>query len=201
MKKIISAVFLLISASCVAQKIPDFGFNKIRVVQGDKIIQADLKPVNSIPIPSQDLWYYWYRSNDIHVTQGDFSGRLLNGVYTEYYLNKNLKVQGSFNKGLKNGIWKNWNEDGNLTDVYTWSYGKKSGEFTLYDGHGKLKQVGNYKNDLLEGKVRTYLNTNVTMVKYHQGQMIPENHNSFFERINIFKKKKVDIKPVKTNLN
>lgn len=105
------------------QKLPDSGFDKVRIVSPGKIIQADIKEVTSDPDIKSDRFYYWYSANMIHSTQGGFSGRLLNGLYAEYYLNKNLKEQGTFKKGLKDGVWKKWKEDGTLNNTTTWKNG------------------------------------------------------------------------------
>jgi len=123
MKKILLIGFFLLSISANAQKLPDFGFNKVRLAESDKTILAETAPVNSNPKAKANLFYYWYGANEIHVTQGGFSGKLLNGSYTEFYLNKNLEEQGSFKKGLKNGTWKRWNEDGTLNQVTQWKNG------------------------------------------------------------------------------
>src|ERR1700712_5807439 len=122
MKKILFFL-LLLSASAGAQKIPDNGFDKVRIAEPDKTIQAYLKPVSSDPEIETDRFYYWYSGNGIHSTQGGYSGRLLNGPYSEYYINKNLREQGAYQKGLKQGIWKSWNERGVLQALYTWHKG------------------------------------------------------------------------------
>jgi antitoxin component YwqK of YwqJK toxin-antitoxin module len=164
MKKILLLVFLwpLLGQ---AQKIPDFGFNKVRIADGDKIIQAEILPVAGVPGTRPHLVYYWYSANVIHTTQGGFSGRLLNGSYTEYYTNKNLEEQGTFNKGLKNGVWKIWADNGLLTATYTWNNGVRSGHFVVYDEQGRVKQSGKYRNDAIDSV-------------------------SFWHRVNIFKKKR-----------
>jgi antitoxin component YwqK of YwqJK toxin-antitoxin module len=159
-------LLLFISGSAIAQKLPDDGFDKIRIAGPDKTIQADLKPVNSEPEMETDRLYYWYSGNGIHSTQGGYSGRLLNGQYQEYYANKNLKELGIFKKGLKDGIWRSWNESGTLIEFYTWKKGIKSGKYSIFDEHGILKQSGSYDNGV-----------------------ITVNNASFWDKINIFKKK------------
>ena len=67
--------------------------------------------------------YYWYDANQIHMTQGGFSGKLLDGLYAAYYRNKNLEEQGNFKKGLKTGIWKKWRADGSLESTTQWNHG------------------------------------------------------------------------------
>ncbi|MES2113014.1 MAG: hypothetical protein V4577_29965 [Bacteroidota bacterium] len=123
MKNIIILLLLVVPCLASAQKVPDFGANKVRILQPDKIIEAEVIPVASAPKPNTGFFYYWYSSNKIHITQGGFSGRLLNGAYNEFYLTRNLKEQGIFDKGLKNGTWKSWNEGGNLIKITHWKQG------------------------------------------------------------------------------
>lgn len=123
MKNIIIILLLILPFLASAQKVPDFGTGKVRILRPDKIIEAETAPVGSEPKPNAAFFYYWYSSNQIHSTQGGFSGRLLNGIYNEFYLTRNLKEQGTFEKGLKNGTWKSWNEDGKLTKTTHWKRG------------------------------------------------------------------------------
>ncbi len=123
MKKIVTILFFFISVSVSAQKYQDYVLDKVRIVEPDKIIQAEILPVTTEPRIKSDRFYYWYSSNKIHFTQGGFSGKLLNGGYNEYYLNKNLKEQGNFKKGLKDGAWKSWNEEGTLSQLSIWKNG------------------------------------------------------------------------------
>ena len=123
MKGILIILLLFISSSLFAQKLPDMGINKVRITETDKTILVEINPVNNTSTIKPGLFYYWYSANNIHSTQGGFSGKLLNGLYTEFYLNKNLKEQGIFKKGLKDGIWKSWNEDGTLSQTAKWRNG------------------------------------------------------------------------------
>jgi antitoxin component YwqK of YwqJK toxin-antitoxin module len=123
MKRIVFILSLLSAGSLFAQKLPDGGLNTIRIYESDKTVVAEIGEVSENPDIKPDLFYYWYSANAIHSTQGGFSGQLLNGRYTEYYLNKNLKEQGFFKKGLKSGIWKTWNEDGIIKQTSNWKLG------------------------------------------------------------------------------
>jgi antitoxin component YwqK of YwqJK toxin-antitoxin module len=165
MKKFLLLI-VIVPMFCYGQKLPDSGFDKIRIVGADKIIQAEIDPVSSDPSLKSNRLYYWYSSNAIHATQGSFSGTLLNGSYDEYYLNKSLKEQGQFNKGSKAGVWRDWTENGTLVQWYTWKKGIKSGKFELFDEQGSVKQKGRYKNGVFVNDSR-----------------------SFWQKLNIFKKK------------
>ena len=158
---------------------------------GDKVVQADLTPLKSDPALETGKLYYWTSSNAIHTTQGGFSGKLLNGNYAEYYLNKNLKVQGQFRGGLKDGVWKNWTENGTLTEIYRWDRGERCGKFEMFGDDGKLKQTGYYKNDLLHGEFKTYTsNGKAESVYYRYGKVTEKS--SFLDRVNVFKRLRED---------
>jgi antitoxin component YwqK of YwqJK toxin-antitoxin module len=123
MKRIITILLFLLSGSVYAQKYPDLGLDKVRIVEPDKVIVAEINPVSKEQSAKSDRFYYWYSSNKIHFSQGGYSGKLLNGLYSEFYPNKNLKEQGTFKNGLKDGAWKSWNEDGTLNQISKWRKG------------------------------------------------------------------------------
>ncbi|HZX59368.1 MAG TPA: hypothetical protein VFE54_11605 [Mucilaginibacter sp.] len=123
MKHIFLSLLCFISVTAFAQKMPDYGLYKVRVILPDKIVIAEINPIASKITEKPTLFYYWYEANQIHTTQGGFSGKPLNGQYIEYYPDKNLKEEGYFKRGLKNGPWKSWNEDGTLAVSSTWKNG------------------------------------------------------------------------------
>lgn len=123
MKYIILTIFCLFFISAYAQKMPAYGVDKVRITQSDQSIVAELSPQPSNFKAKSNLRYYWYSANAIHDTQSGYSGRLLDGLYSVFYVNKNLKEQGTFKKGLKNGVWKHWKEDGSLQSETNWKYG------------------------------------------------------------------------------
>ena len=160
-------IILLLPLFAQAQQLPDFGFDKIKLRDSDQIVQTQLLQGSAASKARPDRYYYWYAANKIHATQGGFSGDLLNGDYHAYYLDKSLKEQGVFKKGLKDGTWKSWNESGSLTGIYTWKNGLRQGAFSLYDNKGKLIQSGYYKDN----------------------QLVQPDSGSFWEKLDIFKKK------------
>ena len=123
MKFIITILILFKTSWAFAQNLPSEGFDKVRIIETDKTIVADIKPVNHTPKPNASKFFYWYSANKVHATQAGFSGQLLNGEYTEYYPNKNLMTQGKFKNGLKTGEWKSWKEDGTLMEIVLWKDG------------------------------------------------------------------------------
>lgn len=123
MKLLVFISLLIAGSSATAQKIPEYGLNRVRVIDSGKTIQADLMLSGSGPKTKADKFYYWYSNNAIHHSEGGFSGRLLDGQYLEFYPDNNLKVQGSFKKGLKCGSWKNWDDNGVLLEATKWRNG------------------------------------------------------------------------------
>jgi len=123
MRRIFILLLVLVSGHLYAQKLPDYGRYRARLTDSDKTIEAEYNPVEHLPSVKSNLFYYWYNASRVHATQGGYSGQLLNGLYTEYYLNRNLKEQGIFKKGLKDGLWKSWNQDGTLKQATNWNKG------------------------------------------------------------------------------
>jgi len=123
MKNVILVVLLFVCSVASAQVYPDYGLTKIRLTDSGRTIELEINPVKHEPVVKTSLFYYWYSANQLHVTQGGYGGQLLNGAFTEYYQNKNLKEQGSFKRGLKDGVWKSWNTDGTLKQVVKWEEG------------------------------------------------------------------------------
>jgi antitoxin component YwqK of YwqJK toxin-antitoxin module len=194
MKKIM-IFFLLLSGAACAQKLPGDGFDKVRIAGSDQTVQAELKESTGEPAMKTDRLYFWYSGNRIQATQGGYSGRLLNGKYSVYYPNKNLKELGAFKGGLKDGIWRSWNESGVLLQSYIWRNGIKAGAFSLFDEHGLVRQSGSYRNDLLEGPLKNYgENNRVSLTYYREGTLISHPFVSFWDKINIFSKKNKKIK-------
>ncbi|PWS28861.1 hypothetical protein DHW03_03235 [Pedobacter yonginense] len=116
--------------------------------------------------------YFWYSGNVLNHTQGGFSGRLLDGDYSEYYNNNNLKVQGTFKTGLKHGAWRAWTEDGILQSVTHYKFGSIDGEFMEYDVDGKILKTGFYNNGRLDGKLCKYQGDSLLIEKYNNGKII-----------------------------
>jgi len=123
MKKAILIVLLFVSGAAIAQDYPDYGLTKLRLTDSGRTIEVEVNPVKRAPTVKTDLFYYWYSANQVHVTQGGYSGQLLNGHYLAYYSDKNLKQEGMFKKGLKDGVWKAWDRKGKLTETLKWKDG------------------------------------------------------------------------------
>lgn len=91
------------------------------------------------------LHYHWFKAQQIHVTQGNSSGRVLNGEFTKFYLSGQMAEQGEFKKGLKDGVWKTWFESGNLKSIYNYKEGIIKGDYMLFNEAGDVRESGKIK--------------------------------------------------------
>jgi|GEM_PF-841969 len=121
------------------------------------IVYADILASERKFKPKSGKYYFWYNANDIKRTRGGYDGKLLHGSYTEFFPDKNLRQKGMFRYGLKKGVWKTWYHSGELESVMRWKKGEKKGWFKYYDETGKLVKQGKHKDDLMHGKIDTFL--------------------------------------------
>ena len=142
--------------------------DKVTLTLSDQKVTAQVDGDHKVK-PKADKLYHWYSAGQIRVTQGGYSGKLLHGGYSAFFLNKNLKEKGQFKKGLKTGTWSSWYENGNLSEQNTWKSGAKTGTFSEYDENGSLKRAGEYKNGLLEGQVLSYTGKDSVQESYYKG--------------------------------
>jgi len=193
MKKTLYLVSFLFTLGAQAQRMPDYGLEKVRLNEKDKTVLAEIKEVKSGPSISTDKRYYWYSGGQVRSTQGGYSGKLLNGEYREYYLNKNLKTQGRYKKGLQSGNWDYWYPDGTLKEQLSFKSGLRQGTFKEYDGKGNLSRQGKYKGDELNGKVAAFPTADsVSYSRYRDGKLVagkPGKTGSFWKRHNPWNKK------------
>ncbi len=133
-----------------------------------------LNSVKKIDV-KETLTYYWYSSNRIMETQGGYDGKMLNGLYTSFYLSGNLKEKGMFKKGLKDGEWTAWYENGKIREIINWNKGIKNGLLKTFDDKGNLISESFYKNGKLNGTFTSYENGKAkNKIRYKNGNEIPE---------------------------
>ncbi|WP_410221207.1 toxin-antitoxin system YwqK family antitoxin [Pedobacter sp.] len=123
--------------------------------------------------------YYWFSNGQIRSTQGGYSGKLIHGLYSDYYLNNQLKEQGYFNMGLKEGEWKSWNEAGSLKTRVNYRKGEANGTFYRYNTAGLLIEEGTYANGKINGKLKKYIRPDsVKVERYKNGIIAPQEENN-----------------------
>lgn len=190
--------FLLFPSVVAAQS----GFipvnNKVIVNFPDHTVYTEIIENGRRIHPSEDKYYYWFNSNDIKRTKGGYDGKLLHGMYRDFYLNKNLKEKGFFKKGLKKGKWIGWYPNGEYKEITTWRNGERNGKTQWFNEQGQLIRKGRYKNDLLTGKVHVFHpGDSVRVIKYKQGEPVEESSKSskkiagFFHRSTPKEKKEI----------
>jgi hypothetical protein len=123
--------------------------------------------------PCKHLWYYWYLNNAVHFSEGGYSGKLLNGQYTSFYKNMNLRSSGVFRYGLMDKEWKTWYENGVLKSTEHWKKGVKHGTCIYFSEDNKSRTVKEYRRGILNGKQKLYCNDSLVDVqKFRNGKEI-----------------------------
>ena len=179
---------LLWSLLSEGQLFPKLDIYKVHLNDSDRYIVAEIIPLEKLPKSYPYKFYYWFSSSTIKTTQGGYSGELLNGGFSEYYGNKNLRQQGEFIAGLKDKDWRLWNEEGFLTKKESWRSGVKEGPFILYNEKGNIKQQGNYHLGRLNGKVISYFPKDSSNTVIYRGGSLRSTASprSFIGRLHIF---------------
>lgn len=97
--------------------------------------------------------YFWFKSQELHFSQGNASGYLLNGSFTAYFHSGQLKTKGNFKSGLQHGVWEEWHENGLLKSRFHFEEGVLTGAFVCFDSTGNLQSSGSYKAGDYHGDV------------------------------------------------
>lgn len=137
--------------------------------------------------PSPEKTYFWYQSREIHETQGNYSGKLLHGDYTNHYPTNNLAHKGQFRNGLKTGIWTAWYENGTRKNESGWKKGEETGAYSLFDEKGNTTETGNLQAGKRNGKITLWVSQDSTFSTsyYQDGKEISKEQ--YFDQ-NIFRK-------------
>ncbi|OFY66102.1 MAG: hypothetical protein A3H98_11915 [Bacteroidetes bacterium RIFCSPLOWO2_02_FULL_36_8] len=128
----------------------------------------------------EDALYYWTANEKIQTTRGDYDGKLLHGIYKEFYFNNSLKQKGKFNRGKKTGIWKSWHSNGEIRQIARWRNSRKNGASLTYDVTHTLLRKEKFKDDLLNGWVIDYDRQGkvIKKIKYKNGILLMEEKSS-----------------------
>ena len=166
-------IFLICGAMVASAQsyLPEYVQHRNTVNYSDHYITFFVRPLKEDIIPDPQRRYYWYSANDVRSTQGGFSGKLLNGPYSDFYKNKQLKEQGNFIAGLKTGNWRSWMDNGVLKEDSRWRKGLQSGPSLKYDNSGRLTSRARYSNGRLHGKNILHEGADSTrVVHYKRGE-------------------------------
>jgi antitoxin component YwqK of YwqJK toxin-antitoxin module len=167
-------MMFFLGSACAQENISASVFNNYNHTLNfnDHKIVFQLQPIKQLPkLTDPTKKYHWYSNNQLKITQGGYSGKLLNGSYTDFHFNNNLKEKGVFKMGLKIGEWKKWNIEGKLSEIANFKDGILHGPFYQYNLSGDLQESGNYKNGKMDGEFRKYIKQDsIETSKYKDGK-------------------------------
>lgn len=126
----------------------------LRVALVDRTIEASVLNGKRSIDPKPGRSYHWCRGQQVVVTEGGLHGEVLDGPYTEFHPNGQLKAQGMLVKGLKHGAWKEWDAQGHLRSVQRWKAGRLHGATTTYLHDGNEGTIHRYRHgNLVEQRI------------------------------------------------
>lgn len=199
-KYIYLCLLLGLAVSVKAQRYQDFFESetyKHTLNYPDHKVVFQAQPANrELRYIDTDKKYYWFSNNQIKYTQGGFSGKLLHGLYSDFYLNSNLKEQGHFRLGLKEGEWKIWTEDGVLLERINYSNGEANGRFYKYDKQGKLVEEGSYKHGKINGRLKQYIKADSAVVTQYKKGILQSQPTKPSWLSRLFKKKNKTVQKI-----
>lgn len=127
------------------------------------------------------VWTYYNEDGSIQLTMAYSKGELvntryMNGTFKTYYEDEQLKEEVTYRDGRKNGPFKEYHANGRFVTrpvAGDPQLGIPAEEEKVWDGQ-VVKRSGSYKNDLLDGEVKT-MAENGTVVRtevYANGELI-----------------------------
>ena len=144
---------------------------KATIVSPDHVLEVTVLEKEKKVRINPERMYTWYKGNQVITTRGAIHGKVLHGLYTDLYTNKNLKEQGKYVYGLKKGTWNSWYDNGEKMASHQWKNGALCGTFKEYDKGGNLIRKGSYKNGEINGTVYTYNGDSTSKARYKDGKV------------------------------
>lgn len=189
---ITSLILIIFSFNCFAQKVEDLKvLNHFSVNESELSIEGYLAPAGKHIATDNERTYTWFAGGRLHHTQGNFKDRLLDGLYTESFSNRQLAKKGTYKNGLKKADWYSWSENGVLKQYSHYKKGKLSGYQTHYDSLGRPAKRIHYRNGEKHGLEQHYQDGQWQLVaKYRNDTAIALKEPFIKRKINaIFKKR------------
>ena len=118
----------------------------IRISTDAGYVVASLIPSTKVKTVHADRDYYWVRARQLNITQGGIGGDLLDGNYTAFYPDGQLKEQGRFDRGLKTGEWRKWLTTGALAETVNWKAGRLHGDRIRFIQEDSLVHQQRFRN-------------------------------------------------------
>jgi antitoxin component YwqK of YwqJK toxin-antitoxin module len=143
-------------------------YNRFILNDGKQVIYSEFtskgKKVNDFK------YYYSFDANDVKITRGAYSGKLLHGTYSKYYYpDKILCERGAFRFGLRVGKWKEWYPNGEYVAITGWRSGYRHGKFLIFNQQGKIIEKGAYRKNKFHGKIEKMQGDSTVVVRYKNG--------------------------------
>ena len=171
-----ATLFLLfIASTCFGQKIKDLQvLNRFSVSEDGLFTEGYLAPIGQYIHTDNGKTYAWFAGGRLHQTQGNYKDRLLNGIYTESYTNKQLARKGTYKKGLQKGAWYSWRENGVLKVSDHYKKGKLNRYQISYDSLGMPAKRVHFRKGIRNGLEQDYQQGKwKTIGKYKSGKSVP----------------------------
>ncbi|MCV9387463.1 toxin-antitoxin system YwqK family antitoxin [Reichenbachiella ulvae] len=157
------------------QPTEDFSFKhyqSITLDHGDSLVKFHISenPEDIETDFSKD--YYWFKVDRIGHSQGQYTGKLLDGSYEVIdQKDKSLMRKGEFTEGLQSGQWIEWYPGGEvIRAAYEYAEGEKEGSFLKQNPTGSPLMKGSYSKDQLNGKVDYYQSDTLQWtIRYRMG--------------------------------
>lgn len=145
----------------------------ITVVEDDTYKSIRLRHASRSTVKAeQTKFYYWFKSQKIHITQGGFSGSLLDGAYESFYSNHQLESAGHFSDGLKEGDWKYWYSNGHLKRIEPHKKGLLHGSVAYFDSSGQFLCDTLFKKGQIHGKYKRIDDHYIITTKFRRGSVV-----------------------------
>lgn len=102
-------------------------------------------------------WTYFYGRSGILLGKGMYStAGKVDGTWTYYFENGNVKERTNYKNGLKDGSSEFWWSNGEKRSVYQYKMDKLEGDYEGYKFSGAKDITGSFKNGLLNGPCTLY---------------------------------------------
>ena len=89
-------------------------------------------------------------------TKITYKDDILDGPWTSYHENGEIKLDGQYADGLKDRLWTTYDEDGKITLTEEYSDDYLDGERVSYFDNESVKERSNYSGGFLDGTFETY---------------------------------------------
>lgn len=111
------------------------------------------------------LWLYYHKDGKTIMIEENYEDGLLSGEYKIYYKNTVLTRSAHYKEGNLHGSYKQFTDRGILIDDLNYTDGNIDGKAVFYEPNGKIKQRGQYKNDLKVGVWEYYVEGKLVTTK------------------------------------